>query len=67
VACIDGEEAPVRDRRSGRGGRISGRGELHGDMELVMGSGNNRIRLPPVGCSQRKTIAGELSLPGFVS
>jgi hypothetical protein len=27
VACIDGEEAPVRGRRSGRGDRRSGRGE----------------------------------------
>jgi hypothetical protein len=44
--------------------------ELLGDAELVvgsMGSENNRRRLPPVGCSQRKTTVGELPLLSFVS
>jgi hypothetical protein len=40
---------------------------LLGDMELMAGSGNNRRRLPPVGCSGRKTMAGELLLPGLAS
>jgi hypothetical protein len=43
---------------------------LLGDTELVVGSvvsGNNWRRLLPVGCSRRKTTAGELPLPGFSS
>jgi hypothetical protein len=40
---------------------------LLGNAELVVGSGNNRRRLPPVGCSWRKMTAGELPLPDFSS
>jgi hypothetical protein len=47
-------------------GEVVGEGLL-GDTELVVGSGNNRRRLPPVGCSWRKMTAGELPLPGFAS
>jgi hypothetical protein len=32
--------------------------ELLGGAKLVVGSGNNRRRLPPAGCSWRKTGAG---------
>jgi hypothetical protein len=41
--------------------------DLLGGKELMVGSGNNRRRLPPVGCSQRKMTAGELLLPSFIS
>jgi hypothetical protein len=44
-----------------------GGGELLGSVELAAGSGSNWMRLPPMGCSQRKRMAAELPLPGFAS
>jgi hypothetical protein len=44
--------------------------ELLGGVELAAGSavsGNNRRRLPPARCSQRKLTTGEHPLPGFAS
>jgi hypothetical protein len=44
--------------------------ELLGGAELaarLARSGNNRRRLPPVGCSRRKMTAGELPLSIFTS
>jgi hypothetical protein len=44
--------------------------ELLGTAELVVGSvglGNNRRRLPLVGCSWRNMTAGEPPFPGFAS
>jgi hypothetical protein len=46
------------------------RDELFVDADLIVGlagSGNNRRRLPPMGCLRRKTTAGELPLPGLVA
>jgi hypothetical protein len=46
------------------------REELLGSTELVAGSagwGNNRRRLPPVRCLQRRTTAGEIPWPGYAS
>jgi hypothetical protein len=44
--------------------------ELRGGAELTAGSagwGNNQRGLPPVRCSWRKMMAGEIPWPGFVS
>jgi hypothetical protein len=68
VVCV----SMGRARRWGAEGVVEADGEvvreeLLGGTELAMGSGNNRRRLPPVGCLRRSTSAGDLPLPGFAS
>jgi hypothetical protein len=69
-ASANGEEVPVRAKGVAEAARAMVREELHGGAELHVwsaGWGNNRRRLPPVRCSQRKTMAGESLCPASLA